>query len=458
MARLLGTSQLSNQTKSQKSLYKAVLAIAFPIMLSNISTPLIGVVDTAIVGQLPNPAHIGAVAISAMFFSFLFWGFGFLRMGTTSLTSQALGAENKDEIRANLARALLIGLGLGGVLVVFSKLISFIGFGLIEASPFVESLAKTYFEIRIWSAPATFINYALVGWFIGIGQARKALFIQITLNLLNAGLDWYFVVKVGLGVEGVAIGTLLAEIIAATIGLFVARSTFENFSSSRSTSTIWDISRLKQLFSVSKDIVIRSLALMLVFIWFTSQGALSGDVILAANAILMHFVTTTAYLLDGFAIASESLIGRAMGRSDRKGFLKVAKISTAWGFGVAILSTLIIFSTGPYLIHLLTIDPSVRFQANKFLPWAATAPIIAVWCYQLDGIFLGAAWTADMVKSMIFSTFLFFITWWTLTPLENLGLWISLYVHFCARAGSLAYFFPKLLNRDLPLTKILVKN
>ncbi len=441
----------SPQIPDESISHKKVLAIAVPVMFSNISTPLIGVVDTAIVGQIPNPSHIGAVAISAMFFSLIYWGFGFLRMGTTSLAAQSVGAKNPNETRAILFRAITVAVVLGTSMVVLQLPIMTAGFFFIDASDLVESLSREYFEIRIWSAPVTFVNYALIGWFIGIGNPRFALLVQVVLNLLNAALDWYFVVEMGMGVKGVAIGTLFAEVIAAILGLVIASLSVRKLTVTDDHSAIWNIKRLRHLFNVSKDIMIRSLALMFVFAWFTLQSAKNGDLILAANAILLHFVTTTAYFLDGFAIAAESLAGRAFGAINRKSFIKVCKTTIIWSALIAVLASFILALTGPWIINILTIEPNVRLIANQYVIWAACAPLVATWCYQLDGIFLGATWTREMVKSMLISTSLFILVWWLMTPLGNAGLWLAIYFHFVARGLSLAYYYPALLDRDLPV-------
>ena len=422
-------------------------------MISNVSTPLLGVVDTAIMGQITNPAYIGAVAVGAMFFNLLFWGFGFLRMGTTSLTAQAMGADNSSEVTSNLVRALIIALLLGSFLVMIRTFISEIGFKFVEASDLVKILASNYFEIRIVSAPAAFINFALIGWFIGIGRARLALTVQITLNLLNAVLDWHLVMNVGLGVKGVAIGTVTAEYVAATIGLVMAWGTLDRKSISLNPSALLNTAQLHRLFQVSKDIMLRSFALMFVFTWFTLQGARGGDLILAANAILMQFITTTAYFLDGFAIAAETLVGRAIGALNRKNFIEVVRITTIWGASFALIACVIILFFGPLLIHFLTINSNVRELAKEFLFWAAFAPVIAIWCYQLDGIFIGSAWTQQMVKAMFASTLIFLFSWWITQSLGNTGLWIAIYIHYLARGMSLAYYYPKLLERSLPQEK-----
>lgn len=424
--------------------HRAILAIAIPIMISNLSTPLLGVVDTGVIGQIPDAALVGAVALGALVFTFVFWAFGFLRMGTTGLTAQALGAGDAEEMRAGLGRAILIALVVGVGLIVAQWPIRELAFYLLEGSERVETLARDYYNIRIWAAPATLTNYALLGWFIGLGKARIALVLQLVLNISNMLLDAYLVLVLDMGVKGVASGTVIAEYFAAVAGLvFAARYL-------RSVGGRWDIARLlapdriRRTLVVNRDIMIRSLALIFVFAWFMAQGAKHGDVILAANAVLMHFISVTAYFLDGFAFAAEALVGKAVGAAHRAGLSKASRLTTWWAAGVALLSSLMLFLLGPAIVDILTVEPHVRELAREFLPWAVFAPLAGVWCFQLDGIFIGATRTADMRNAMLLSTVIFLIGWYSLTPFGNSGLWAALYVHYAARTFTLLYFYPGL--------------
>ncbi len=426
--------------------HRAVLAIAVPVMLSNVSTPLIGLVDTAIVGRYPNPVYIGAVAVGGLIFTFTFWAFGFLRMGTTGLTAQALGAGNNDELAAWLGRALLIAAAAGAALIVLQWPIREAAFALLGASPEVEHLARGYFDVRIWAAPATLANYALLGWFIGLGRTDIGLALQLILNLTNTALDLGFVLGLGWDVRGVALGTTLAEYVATVAGVVIAVRHLRRIQGRWSLASVFAPDRLKRAFTVNADIMIRSLALITVFVWFTSQSARNGDVVLAANSVLMQFIGACAFFLDGLAFAAEALVGRAVGAAQRGGFMAAARLTTFWAAIVAVLLAMVMALFGPVFIDIMTADAGARAAARTFLVWAAAAPLLGMWAFQLDGIFIGATRTADMRNAMLASLAIFLLAWWFLRPFGNTGLWAAFYVHYVARALSLLYFYPALVR------------
>lgn len=426
--------------------HRAVLAIALPVIFSNVSTPLIGVVDTAVVGRLPDPAYIGAVAVGALIFTSLFWAFGFLRMGTTGLTAQALGANDRDEILSSLGRALLIAGAIGIALIALQWPIREIAFALLEGTETVESLAREYFDVRIWAAPAALANYALLGWFIGLGRTGIALLLQLVLNLTNMALDILFVLVFEWGVRGVAFGTLIAEVLAALVGIAYAVRHARGLHAHWQRSNLLSRERLMRTIAVNRDIMIRSLALIVVFVWFVAQGARQGDVTLAANAVLMQFISVSAYFLDGLAFAAEALVGRAVGAAHRAGLLAAARVTTIWAFGFALLAAGIIAIFGPTLIDLLTVDEATRATARVYLPWVVAAPLLGVWAFQLDGIFIGATRTEEMRNAMLLSLAIFLAGWWLLTPWSNHGLWAALHVHYLARTATLAYYVPRLVR------------
>ncbi len=435
--------------------HREVLAIAVPIVISNVSTPLIGIVNTAIVGRFPSPLYIGAVAVGALIFTFAFWGFGFLRMGTTGLTAQAFGAGDNDEVAAGLGRALLIAAAAGVGLILFQWPIREVAFAAVGASPDVEQLARGYFNVRIWSGPATLANYALLGWFIGLGRTNIGLVLQLVLNLTNVVLDTAFVLGFGWGVPGVALGTVLAEYLAAIVGVVIAVRYVRRLGGHWSLQRVLSQAQLKRAFLVNSDIMIRSLALMAAFGWFLSQGARQGNAILAGNSILMQFIEVCAFFLDGFAFAAEALVGRAVGAAQRVGLTAAARITTVWAAGIAVILTLMLFLLGQSFINALTVDTTARAAARAYLPWAAAAPLLGVWAFQLDGIFIGATRTADMRNAMIVSLAIFLVAWWLLLPFGNTGLWAAFYVHYVARTGSLLYYYPALVRSvaaPLPLT------
>jgi MATE family multidrug resistance protein len=426
--------------------HRTVLSIAVPIMISNVSTPLIGVVDTAVVGRIPDPAYIGAVAVGALIFSFAFWAFGFLRMGTTGLTAQALGADEADEVRGSLGRALLLAMLVGAGLIVLQWPIREAAFALLGGSSQVEDLARGYFDIRIWAAPATLANYALLGWFIGLGRTGIALILQLVLNLANAGFDALFVLGFGWDVRGVASGTLLAEVLAACVGAAIAARHLRAVGGGWALSRLLRAEKIKRTVAVSRDIMIRSLALLAVYVWFVAQGARQGDVVLAANAVLMNFVSVSAFFLDGLAFAAEALVGRALGAGHRGGLTAAARMTTLWAAAVAVLLSALLAVLGPLFVDALTVDAAARATARTYLPWAVGAPLLGVWAFQLDGIFIGATRTRDMRNAMLASLGVFLVAWWLLRPLGNHGLWGALYVHYVARISSLSYYYPKLVR------------
>jgi MATE family multidrug resistance protein len=415
-------------------------------MVSNVSTPLIGVVDTAVVGQIPDPAYIGAVAVGALVFTFIFWAFGFLRMGTSGLTAQALGAQDVDEVGANLGRALLIAVAIGLALIMLQWPIRETAFLLLSGSTQVEELARSYFDIRIWAAPATLANYALLGWFIGLGRTDIGLVLQLVLNIINIVLDALFVLGFGWDVRGVALGTLCAECIAASVGFVIAWRHLRRIDGSLSVASLVAPERLRRTLVVSGDIMLRSLALIFVFVWFVAQGVRQGDVILAANAVLIHFTSVAAFFLDGLAFAAEALVGRALGARQRAGLIAAARLTTVWASGTALLMAGAIAVGGTYFIDAMTVDAATRAAARVYLPWAAASPLLGVWAFQLDGIFIGATRTAEMRNAMLITVVIYLLSWWFLKPFGNHGLWGALYVHYLARIGTLLAYYPGLVR------------
>ncbi len=432
-------------TSSQRVTHRAVLAIALPIMAANVSEPLIGVVDTAVIGRLPEPYYIGAVALGGVIFSVLFSAFGFLRMGTTGMTAQADGVGDRDELRAVLARALMIAGACGLALIVASPLLRRTAFAVIEGSQAVESQASAYFDIRIWAAPFSLANYAFLGWFIGLGRAGTAFALQILLNVTNMALNIVFVLGFGMAVEGVALGSLLAAMVAATGGAWAVSRELARRGGGWQWPAILAPARLRRTLRVNGDIMVRSLCLLLSFSFFTAQGAKAGDLVLAANAVLMNFLYVYSFVLDGFAHASETLVGRAAGRRDRDLFRRAAGISTLWAVAVSVALAALAILAGPLAIDGLTVNPEIRETARAYLPWVALAPVVGVWSFQLDGIFIGATESREMRNMMIVSVAIYLGAWALLTPIwGNHGLWMSLLVLFAARAATLAARLPTL--------------
>jgi len=335
---------------------------------------------------------------------------------------------------------------LGVVLITLQWPIREAAFSFLEGSPQVESLARRYFDIRIWAAPATLANYALLGWFIGLGRTDIGLVLQLVLNLTNIVLDALFVLGFGWDVRGVAAGTLLAETLAAGVGIAIALRHARGRDGRWSLVLLLQPQRLKRTFAVNVDIMVRTLALLSVFVWFNAQGAKQGDVLLAANAVLLQFVSIAAYFLDGLAFAAEALVGRAIGAAHRAGLVAAARMTTLWAAVIAVVMSVVLMLLGPFLIDILTVDPESRAAARTYLPWAAAVPLLGVWAFQLDGIFIGATRTVDMRNAMLASLAIFLGAWWLLQPYGNHGLWGAFYVHYFARMGTLLYFYPRLVR------------
>jgi len=399
-----------------------------------------------VVGHLPDPAYVGAVAVGAMIFNFLYWGFGFLRMGTTGFAAQAYGGGDGAELAAVLARALLLALGLGLLLLGLQLPIRHIALGLIEASPQVATLAGQFFLVRIWSAPVTLANYAILGWLLGTQRPRTALALQVFMNGLNILLNLLFVIGFGWGVRGVAGATVLAEYAAGGLGLLlVARALPRPLRLER--RRILDRDRLVALLRVNRDIFIRTLCLVLAFAYFTARGAAMGDVLLAANAVLLNFQSLMAYALDGFAHAAEILVGSAVGARDRPGFSAAVRTATGWAALLAAGFAALYAVAGDLLIALFTDLAAVRAAAHQFLPWLVLSPLVSVWSFQLDGVFIGATRTVEMRNGMIIALACYLAAATLLVPrLGNHGLWLAFMLLMVARAVPLALWYPRILR------------
>lgn len=428
---------------------KRVWMLAVPIMATNVTVPLLGLVDTAVVGRLPGPEYLGAVAIGAVIISVLYSSLNFLRMGTTGLTAQSFGAGDADQIRSWLARACLLSMGLGLVLVALQVPILAIGYWLMGPSDAVWPLTESYFQIRIWGAPAALLNFALLGWFFGVQNMRAALMSQIFLNGLNIVLDIWFVLGLGWGVDGVAYATIISEYGAAGLGFWLASAQLMRLGGRWRWDRIRNASRIRRMLSVNRDIFIRSMCLQAAFVIFTSAGTRMGDEVLAANALLLQFTMFTAYALDGFANAAEAMAGQAVGAHDRTLFRQAVKITTGWGVLFSILFGLAYWLFGQAVVDILSTVPEVRETAYTFLPWMIVLPFISVWSFQLDGIFIGATWTQEMRNCMAVSLALFAVA----VPLAtenwgNNGLWAAFTVFMGLRGVTMGMMFPR-LARDV---------
>lgn len=424
-----------------------VLRIAGPIVLSNATVPLLGAVDTAVIGQLGDAASLGAVGIGAVILATLYWAFGFLRMSTSGLAAQAHGAGDTGERSAVLLRALIIAGGAGLGLVLAQGLLFAGAFWVAPASEQVETLARSYLAIRIWGAPATIALYALTGWLVGLERTRGVLILQLWQNGLNIALDLWFVLGLGWGVPGVAAATLIAEWTGLILALWLARDAFGP-ALRIGLARIGDRIAVRRMFSASRDIMARTILLQLSFTTFVFLGARFGDVTLAANQVLMQFLEITAYALDGFAFAAEALVGQAIGARSVAGTRAAGRICMQWGIGGAAVLALVFAVTGPWIIDLMTTAPEVRELARSYLPWLVAAPLIGIAAWIYDGIFIGALLTADMLRAMLLSVAVYGLALIVLLPLAgNHGLWAALMVLNGTRTYTLWRQYPKIAAR-----------
>ncbi|MEX0281570.1 MAG: MATE family efflux transporter [Arenibacterium sp.] len=424
--------------------HRRVLKIALPIVLSNATVPILGAVDTGVVGQMGEAAPIGAVGIGAIIISSLYWFFGFLRMGTTGLAGQAHGAGEHKEVTAILTRATLIGVCGGLLVLALQAPLFWAAFQLSPASPEVEGMARDYLAIRVWSAPAAIAIFGISGWLIALERTRGVLVLQLWMNGLNIALDVWFVLGLGWGVNGVAFATFLAEWTGLALALWLCRDAFRG-PAWRDWARVFDAARLKRMMLVNVDILIRSLMLMSIFVSFLFVGADFGDVTLAANQVLLQFIEITAYALDGFAFCVEALVSQAVGAASLSRLRRSILLASIWAGIGTILMTVVFMIFGGAIIDLMAKDPDVQAEARIYLQYMLLVPLLGVASWMLDGIFIGATRTVDMRNMAIISTAIFAACAWVLVPVYgNHGLWIAFLISFVARGVTLGLRYPAL--------------
>jgi multidrug resistance protein, MATE family len=424
--------------------HRRILRIALPIVISNATVPLLGVVDTWAVGQIPQPEPIGAVGIGAIVLTAVTWVFGFLRMGTAGLTAQAAGAGQAGEVAALLTRALMIGAA-GGLVIVALQGPLFAGaFALAPASDAVEALARDYMGIRVWSAPAAIALYGITGWLIAQERTRAVLVLQVAMNGINMGLDILFVIGFGWGVTGVAWATFIAEWSGLALGLWLCRAAF-GVPAWRDWGRVFDAVRLRRMGAVNGDILLRSLMLETAFVSMLFLASGLGDVRLAATQILLQFLHVTAYALDGFAFSAEALVGQATGARARAALRRGAVLASLWGGAMALVLAAGFALIGPWAIGEMTRDPEVAAAARSHLPWMVAAPLAGLAAWMLDGIFIGATRTADMRNMMAVSLAVYALAAWALVPPFGAhGLWAAMLIMFATRGVTLGLRYPAL--------------
>lgn len=440
--------------KTSPLAYRRIVGLAWPFILANAAVPLLGLVDTAVIGNLGSAQDLGAIAFGALIFSFVYWGFGFLRMGTTGFVAQAAGASDFIEVRAVLGSSLLLAVGLGCLLIVLQLPVQWLAFTFLSGSDDVEQMAALYFSIRIWGAPATLIGFVGTGFLIGIGRSKTLLALQLFLNGLNILLDLLLAGIFGLGAAGIALGTVISEWCAVLLGAVLLRRVLLEMSPEGESfwplEKILDQKKLAQLLSANLDIMIRTLLLVFSFAFFTNQGARFGDIALAANHILLQIISFSAFFLDGFAFAAEGLVGRAFGAGDSLQFMAAVRRTSMLAALSAVILASIVLLFGADLIAALTNLPAVRLAASNLIYLAAIYILMSVAAFQLDGIFIGASCTRQMCYGAIQSVLFFLLVCWMLVPRFGIpGLWWAMILYVVVRAVVLFRYFPQMRTKLL---------
>ena len=430
------------------SWHRRVWRLAWPMVVSNLSIPLLGAVDTAVIGHLPEPHFLGAVAVGALIFNTLYFGCNFLRMGTTGLTAQAFGARDRDEARATLARALLIALVLAVVLLVLQGPIGRLAFHLVEPSEAVAGEGMRYFFIRIWGAPAALASIALVGWFIGMQNTRAALALLLTVNGINIVLDLVLVLGFELAVAGVAWATVAADYAGLVLGVAVTARLAQRHGGRWRARLVLDATAMRRFLGINRDIFLRTLFVITAFALFTTLSARQGDAVLAANAVLLNFVIFFNFAFDGFAFAVEALTGRALGAKRRGDLNRAIRACFLWCFALALLTVAVYGLAGAPIVRVLTDIEDVRAIAYDFLPWLIALPLVAVWGIFLDGVFTGTTRTADMRNTMMLAFTVFTPCAWLLRePMGNHGLWLAMTLLYAVRGAGLGVIYVGIRRR-----------
>ncbi|WP_262249497.1 MATE family efflux transporter [Parapedobacter soli] len=431
--------------------YIHIIKLAVPIILANASVPLLGLADTAAIGQTGTAVDLGAIALASLIFNFVYWGFGFLRMGTTGFVSQALGAGDVDEAHALLFRSMLLGGIIGLLLILLQSVVGAAAIGLLKASDEIKGLVGTYFYIRIWGAPATLITFALLGTFIGAGWTKHLLAVQLFLNGLNILLNVVFVVGYDFGVRGIALGTVIAEWSALFFSSYLIikkmRLVHPMHRFRYLRPRIFSKAKLIALIRVNGDIMIRTLALLTGFAWFANQGADFGDDVLAANHVLLQFVSLSAFFLDGYAHVAEMLSGKAYGARDRVSFVQQIRHSSVLAAITALVLACLVYLLGGLLVPLLTKDTQVQAIALAHRSYAAVYIAVSFAAFQLDGVFIGVTKSLEMRNATVAALLVFIGSAVLLAPAYgNAGLWGAFIVYVIVRAVALGAYYPRIMR------------
>ena len=429
--------------------HKKIWSISWPIILSNITVPLVGAIDTAVIGQLPGAHYIAAVALGAIIFDFLFWGFNFLKIGTSGLGSQALGENDPAQAARIISRALAMALLASLLVILTHTYVLQLVLTIYKTEPAVAQATADYFNIRIWGTVAVFVNFVILGCFIALQQTRFIFYHQLLLNLTNIILDLVFVLKFDMGVQGVAIATVIANYMACGFGLLWMHGRLKSLDIHLSVKAVLrtDIYTYLKLMQLNANIFIRTACLVFSFAFLAYMGNKLGTLFLAANAILLHFQSIMAYALDGFADATESLTGRAYGKGSLRELNKAMKQTTQWAFSAALFCCILFLLFGNQIIAVFSVDDDVINTALEYLPWLIISPVFSVWSFQLDGVFVGTTHSKEMRDGMLLSTLLFILTAILFVSIwGNHGLWFAFIVFMILRGLILALWYPRITH------------
>jgi len=429
-------------------LNRKILNLAIPNIISNITIPLLGIVDLAIMGHLESEIYIGAIALGGMIFNFIYWGFSFLRMGTSGFTAQAYGARDKNETITILSRAMLVALFGSILIILLQSPISFLSFSMINGSPEIEQLAAEYFHIRIWAAPATLGLYALTGWFLGMQNARIPMVIAIVINLLNLIFNLVFVYGLGMRADGVALGTVISQYIGLIMALIFFFKYYKKLAVFWSYTDLMVWEPIKRFFMVNKDIFIRTLCLIFTFSFFTARSASENDTILAVNTLLLQFLLFFSYLIDGFAYAAEALVGKYVGAKEPENLKKAIRSLFKWGLVVSIPFTMIYAIGGDYILYLLTDNEKLILLSHEYMFWIILVPVITFPAFIWDGVYIGATAAVEMRNALLVATiFIFIPAYFIATPiLGNHGLWLALMLFMVSRGILLTMYSKRIIR------------
>lgn len=429
--------------------HRAFWLLAGPMIIGNVSMALLGLVDTAVIGHLDSAVYLGGVAVGSVIFDFLYWGMGFLRMSTTGIVAQAHGKQSATEIRTLLVQSIMVGLAIAIFFLLFQKPIINFGLTLLEGSNDVKHYAAVYCYWMIWGAPALMVLFSVNGWLLGMQNAMASLRLGITVNVINIILDIVFVVYLEMDVRGVALATVIAQYLGVVYAFFIVRKQLAGEEGEWLFAEILHLERLQTFMRLNNDIFIRTICLILVFAFFTREGATHGDLTLAANSILMKFYLLMALALDGFNHAAEALVGKAIGARSKALFKNAVGLALKWSLAFGLAFTLFYWLVGEQLINLLTDINDVREIALVYLPWMIVLPLISVWCFLLDGIFIGATRGPEMRNAMLICTFVFFLPiWYVFQYMDNHGLWLAFTIFIAIRGVVLGAYYYRIERRE----------